>query len=95
MGISAGLIAFPLDNSCQVPEEGEFTAMAPLGTELSERSPKLSLSASGQTPLAGAAIRRLEALRQGIHSGELEGDNYLVVMTDGTEIVSPMLLATS
>jgi hypothetical protein len=45
----------------------------------------LTLSADGNTPLAGAATRGLEALRLGIHAGNLEGDNYLVVMTDGAE----------
>ncbi len=86
-GVSAGLIAFPLDNNCQVPDAGEVTvAIEPLSQgHLANLQEGLSLSADGQTPLAGAAIRGLEALRRGIHSGDLDGDNYLVVMTDGAE----------
>ena len=86
-GISVGLIAFPLDDNCQVPGSGEVTV--PIERLTSEHldalQAGLSLSADGQTPLAGAAIRGLEAIRLGIHAGELEGDNYLVVMTDGAE----------
>lgn len=86
-GVSAGLIAFPLDDHCEVPAGGSVTVpIAALeAPQLAAITSGLSLSADGQTPLAGAAIRGLEALRLGIHDGSLAGDNYMVVMTDGAE----------
>lgn len=87
VGVSAGLIAFPLDDFCEVPASGDLTVpISKLTNEhLAELTDGLTLTADGQTPLAGAAIRGLEALRQGVVAGDLTGDTYLVVMTDGAE----------
>ncbi len=87
VGVSAGLIAFPTDAHCGVPAQGDVTVSLDSLTvdQLASLGEGLSLAAAGETPLAGAAIRGLEVLRRGIHSGELEGDNYLVLMTDGVE----------
>jgi hypothetical protein len=86
-GVSAGLITFPIDDFCAVPAEGEVTVGINELTSghLDDLTDGLTQAADGNTPLAGAAIRGLEALRQGIVAGELPGDNYLVVMTDGAE----------
>ena len=86
-GVSAGLIAFPVDDFCAVPADGELTVGidALTSAHLDELTAGLTQAADGNTPLSGAAIRGLEALRQGIVAGDLEGDNYLVVMTDGAE----------
>lgn len=86
-GVSVGLINFPLDDNCEVVASGETTVpIAQLDDEqLTALQEGLNVVADGQTPLAGAAIRGLEALRLGIHAGDLSGDNYLVVMTDGVE----------
>jgi len=90
-GVSVGLINFPLDDNCQVVTSGDTTVpIAPLDEEqLAALQDGLDVIADGQTPLAGAAIRGLEALRLGIHAGDLPGDNYLVVMTDGVETCQP------
>lgn len=87
VGVSVGLINFPLDDNCEVPASGDVTVpIAALDADQLEAiEAGLDVTADGQTPLAGAAIRGLEALRLGIHAGELEGKNYLVVMTDGSE----------
>ncbi len=86
-GVSVGLLAFPTDDFCAVPEEGQLTVSVDTLTEshLDELTAGLSLDADGQTPLAGAAIRGLAALRAGIDAGDLRGNHYLVVMTDGAE----------
>src|SRR6478735_2360306 len=86
-GVSVGLSLFPLDDNCQVVESGDVSVpIEPLDDDqLAALQEGLDVEADGQTPLAGATIRGLEALRQGIQAGDLEGDNYLVVMTDGFE----------
>ncbi|MCH2108799.1 MAG: VWA domain-containing protein [Polyangiaceae bacterium] len=90
-GISAGLMLFPLDSACEVPANGELTIpIQPLSSsQLTSIQSGLEVAPSGATPLAGATIRGLEAIRLGIHAGDLEGDNYLVVMTDGAETCQP------
>jgi hypothetical protein len=95
-GTSVGLITFPLDDHCEVPGDGEVSVpIAPL-TDLQFQSLEsgLNIDPDGQTPLAGAAIRGLEAIRRGIHSGDLAGNNYLVIMTDGAETCQEAALET-
>lgn len=86
-GISVGLLAFPTDDFCAVPAEGELTVpMSELTSDhLGALTTGLSLVADGQTPVAGATIRGLHALRDLIDRGEITGKHYLVVMTDGAE----------
>lgn len=86
-GTSVGLITFPLDDHCEVPGDGEVTVPIQSldASHFDSLQVGLAVEPDGQTPLAGAAIRGLEAIRRGIHSGELTGNNYLVVMTDGAE----------
>lgn len=86
-GVNVGLLAFPTDDFCAVPDEAELTvAVEALTSEhLGVLETGLRETAAGQTPLAGAAIRGLEALRQQIEAGRLEGKHYLVLMTDGAE----------
>jgi hypothetical protein len=86
-GVSVGLSNFPLDDNCEVVPSGEVSVpIAPLDDDhFAALRDGLDVAADGQTPLAGATIRGLEALRLGIHAGDLTGDNYLVVMTDGVE----------
>jgi len=86
-GVSVGLINFPLDDNCEVVASGQVTVpIEQLDDEhFAALKEGLDVAADGQTPLAGAATRGLEALRLGIHAGDLTGDNYLVVMTDGVE----------
>lgn len=86
-GISVGLLAFPTDDFCAVPAAGELTVpMSALTTDhLGALTVGLSLTADGQTPVAGATIRGLAALRGLIDSGDITGKHYLVVMTDGAE----------
>jgi hypothetical protein len=95
-GTSVGLITFPLDDHCEVPGDGEVTVpIKSLGaTHFTSLQTGLTVEPDGQTPLAGAAIRGLEAIRRGIHSGELSGNNYLVVMTDGAETCQEGALET-
>lgn len=90
-GISVGMSLFPLDDNCQVVESGDTTVPIALldQDQMTALQNAIDVEADGQTPLAGAAIRGLEALRLGIHAGDLPGDNYLVVMTDGAETCQP------
>jgi hypothetical protein len=85
--VSVGLINFPLDDNCEVVASGDVSVpIAPLDEDhFTALQEGLDVAADGQTPLAGAATRGLEALRLGIEAGDLTGDNYLVVMTDGVE----------
>jgi hypothetical protein len=87
-GVSVGLLAFPTDDYCAVPEEGDLTVPidALTTTQLEGLTTGLTLEADGQTPLAGAAIRGLAALRNQIDAGTLSGNHYLVLMTDGTSL---------
>lgn len=86
-GVSVGLLAFPTNNDCALPEEGDLTVpIRPLTDgHIEDLTAGLRLEADGQTPLAGASIRGLAALRERIDAGSLQGNHYLVVMTDGAE----------
>jgi len=90
-GISVGLMTFPTNNYCAVPAEGEVAVpiAAMDEAQLALLTTELTSTAQGQTPLAGATIRGLQALRKGIETDALNGDNYLVVMTDGAETCQP------
>jgi hypothetical protein len=87
-GLSTGLIQFPIDNYCGVLAAGKLTTeiaaldsaqVTKLNTALDAVTP------DGQTPLAGAGIRGLEALRQRVVSGKITGRVFMVLMTDGAE----------
>ena len=90
-GLSAGLINFPIDDYCGVPKAGNLSVeFGKLNNSLvDEFDVALNIAPDGETPLAGAAIRGLEALRRQTVSGELEGNSYLVLMTDGVETCQP------
>jgi hypothetical protein len=85
--LSVGLITFPVDDRCAILERGELTtAIAALdGAQVEALGLGLAITPQGETPLAGAAIRGLDILRDGLVSGKLEGNSYLVLMTDGVE----------
>lgn len=87
VGVNVGLLAFPSDDFCAVPSEGELTVSVEALTSehLEVLETGLKQTAEGQTPLAGAAIRGLESLRRQIDAGSLQGNHYLVLMTDGAE----------
>ena len=93
-GLSAGLLTFPSDDRCAVLPDGELTTpINPLtDAQLARLTDALSLEPAGETPLAGAAIRGLEALRSGLVAGSLAGKSHLVLMTDGVETCQPQAL---
>ena len=86
-GLSAGLITFPVDSRCAILPRGELTThIAPLNvSQVNDLDVALTLNPDGETPLAGAAIRGLDILREQLVAGELTGKSYLVLMTDGVE----------
>jgi len=90
-GLSAGLIAFPTDSRCAILPRGELTTeMAALdGEQADALATALESVPDGETPLAGAAIRGLDILREQLVSGQLSGHSYLVLMTDGVETCQP------
>lgn len=87
LGLSAGLITFPVDSRCAILPRGDLTTdIAPLdAAQVEALDSALTLVPEGETPLAGAAIRGLDVLRERLVSGELTGNSYLVLMTDGVE----------
>ena len=86
-GLSAGLVIFPVDSRCAILARGALTTdIAPLdGAQVQALDAALTLTPEGETPLAGAAIRGLDVLRERLVSGDIWGNSYLVLMTDGEE----------
>jgi len=86
-GLSVGLITFPVDDRCEVLPRGELTTdiQSLDSAHVKTLRGALDLVPLGETPLAGAAIRGLDILRAGLVSGQLPGNGYLVLMTDGAE----------
>jgi len=86
-GLSAGLVTFPEDSRCAILPRGDLTTdIAPLGSsQVDALDAALMLTPEGETPLAGAAIRGLDVLRERLVSGTIAGNSYLVLMTDGEE----------
>jgi len=97
--VSAGLTLFPQSNTCGVSADpvvelakldaGQRTA---LSGELDAVSP------SGETPIAGATILAYQHLSDALRAGDLRGNTFVVLMTDGAETCKqselPKLLAT-
>lgn len=95
-GLRAGLVQFPVNNFCAVLPEGDLTTeIANLdGAQVTALETSLdAVTPDGQTPLAGAGIRGLEALRQRVVSGQIEGRVFMVLMTDGAETCQTGALA--
>ncbi|MCH2107914.1 MAG: VWA domain-containing protein [Polyangiaceae bacterium] len=86
-GVSAGLLTFPTDNFCALPEDAALSIDLSLLTQshVDALAAGLAIQPAGETPFAGAAINGLEALRRGIHEGDIDGNPYLVILTDGAE----------
>jgi hypothetical protein len=76
-----------VDNRCAILPRGELTSdIAPLdAAQVAVLDADLKLVPQGETPLAGAAIRGLDILRERIVNGTIIGNSYLVLMTDGVE----------
>ena len=93
-GVSAGLITFPTDSRCAILPRGALTTeIAPLDSAQADAlATALTATPDGETPLAGAAIRGLDILREQLVSGQLSGHSYLVLMTDGVETCQPEAL---
>ncbi len=97
--VSVGLTVFPLvgggPQDVRLPEDGPDVPIRPL--EADQRTALIDFAESveprGETPLANATLSSYELLRQQIVGGDLRGNTFVVLMTDGTETASPSLLA--
>lgn len=96
--VSVGLTVFPMvggnPDDVRLPEQGPDVAIRALDTtQLDELTTFVgSVVPSGETPLANATLSSYEFLRQQIVGGELEGNIFVVLMTDGSETANAQLL---
>jgi hypothetical protein len=96
--VSVGLTVFPMvggnPEDVRLPEQGPDVPIRALDpAQLDQLTSFLgSVVPSGETPLANATLSSYEFLRQQIVGGELEGNIFVVLMTDGSETASPTLL---
>jgi hypothetical protein len=96
--VRVGMNLFPRDSSCRV-ESAPNVEVATLDTAqrtdigdvLSETTP------SGETPIAGATILSYAHLSEALRAGDLDGNVFVVLLTDGAETCKeselPKLLA--
>jgi len=84
--VRVGMNLFPRDSSCSVeasPNVDVATLDAAqresIGDVLSETSP------AGETPIAGATILSYAHLSEALREGELDGNIFVVLLTDGAE----------
>jgi Mg-chelatase subunit ChlD len=96
--VRVGMNLFPRDSSCAVEAEPnvdvaalDSTQRTDLGAVLDETTP------AGETPIAGATILSYAHLSEALREGELDGNIFVVLLTDGAETCKeselPKLLA--
>jgi hypothetical protein len=96
--VRVGMNLFPRDSSCAVEATPNVDVAAldstqrdALGEVLDEALP------SGETPIAGATILSYAHLSEALRAGELDGNIFVVLLTDGAETCKeselPKLLA--
>jgi len=87
--ISAGLSLFPkgtASNSCVVEEEPEVLVATLDAAQRGEMQTVLdAVVPGGLTPIAGATILSYSHLSKAIRARELEGNTFVVLLTDGAE----------
>jgi len=91
-GLGSGLVTFPQDNHCAVLPEGQLTTEIAALDAAQVTALTAAMNAAtpdGNTPLYGAGIRGLEALRERVVSGKVTGRVFMVLMTDGAETCQP------
>jgi hypothetical protein len=89
--VSVGLMLFPKSATrCVVSTEPDLP-IAPLDLQLEEQLDSLlgNVVPGGETPLAGATILSYAHLLEGMRSSRLEGETFVVVVTDGYETCKP------
>lgn len=96
--VSVGLTVFPMiggnPEDVRLPEDGPDVPIRALDpTQLTELSSAVSaVTPRGETPLANATLSTYELLRQKLVAGELEGNTFVVLLTDGSETANQQLL---
>lgn len=96
--VSVGLTLFPMaggnPEDVRLPEQGPDVPIRALDdAQLDELTTFLgSVVPSGETPLANATLSSYEFLRQQLISGTLDGNVFVVLMTDGSETANTQLL---
>jgi hypothetical protein len=89
--VRLGLSVFPKSGSlCTVSTTPEF----PISKLDSKRQDELSyaldsIAPSGETPLAGATILSYANILEQLRNGELDGETFVVLITDGYETCKP------
>jgi hypothetical protein len=96
--VRVGMNLFPRDSSCRVESTPNVDVAAldtaqrtDIGDLLSETTP------AGETPIAGATILSYAHLSEALRAGDLDGNVFVVLLTDGAETCKeselPKLLA--
>lgn len=97
--VSAGLTLFPESNTCGVSADPVVEIAKLDASQKKAMSDELGgVSPSGETPIAGATILAYQHLSDALRAGNLRGNTFVVLMTDGAETCKqselPKLLAT-
>ncbi|MEZ4232055.1 MAG: VWA domain-containing protein [Polyangiaceae bacterium] len=88
--VGVGVNMFPRDNSCQVSGTPNIQVTSLDSTQLSGIKAFFgTVDPGGRTPLAGATILSYKHLLTQLQAGNLEGNKFVVLITDGFETCAP------
>lgn len=84
--VRVGMSLFPRDSSCSVDADPNVSVAALDSAQRSEIGDLLSdTTPAGETPIAGATILSYAHLSEALREGDLDGNIFVVLLTDGAE----------
>ncbi len=91
--LSLGLTLFPNGSECGVVSEPDVP-IAPLDAAQLEAFDTVldAVEPTGETPVAGATILSFAYLAEQLKSGTLQGNSFVILLTDGAETCAPSVL---
>ena len=92
---SVGMVSFPISGSECIPTESPDVGVLPMdATQNAALKGFLDgISPKGQTPLVGATILSYKHLYEQLKTGALDGNLFVVVITDGFETCKPSAIS--
>lgn len=88
--IAVGVSMFPRDDVCSVTQTPNIQVDPLDSTQVAGLKAFFgTVDPAGRTPLAGATILSYEHLRTQLQAGQLEGNKFVVLITDGFETCAP------